>query len=153
MARRQAGSHAPCVHSDEQRVLGAGQGQQIGRKPTTRDGITAVFYPHDPAYAAGQLYVSKLAMVCGIGRPPVYRYICLEDVSWFGILIFICCMPIIRKALFTYFYFPPKPLAFTPHLSQRLSAGSLCFVTSQGITCRILPVSSSQRFHLHYSFI
>ena len=51
------------------------QGKQIGRKPTTRDDIPAVFYKHYPAYAAGQLNVSELARVCGLSRPTVYKYL------------------------------------------------------------------------------
>ena len=51
------------------------QGKQIGRKPTTRDDIPAVFYKHYPSYAAGQLNISELARVCGLSRPTVYRYL------------------------------------------------------------------------------
>lgn len=51
------------------------QGKQIGRRPTTRDDIPAVFYKHYPSYAAGQLNVSELARVCGLSRPTVYKYL------------------------------------------------------------------------------
>lgn len=51
------------------------QGKQIGRKPTTRDDIPAVFYKHYPSYAAGQLNISELARVCGLSRPTVYKYL------------------------------------------------------------------------------
>lgn len=51
------------------------KGKKIGRRPTTKDDIPAVFYRHYPAYAAGQLNVSELARVCGLSRPTVYKYI------------------------------------------------------------------------------
>lgn len=51
------------------------KGKKIGRRPTTKDDIPAMFYRHYPAYAAGQLNVSELARVCGISRPTVYKYI------------------------------------------------------------------------------
>ena len=51
------------------------KGKRIGRKPTTKDDIPAVFYRHYPAYVAGQLNVSELARVCGLSRPTVYKYI------------------------------------------------------------------------------
>lgn len=51
------------------------KGKRIGRKPTTKDDIPAVFYRHYPAYAAGQLNVSELARVCGLSRPTVYKYL------------------------------------------------------------------------------
>lgn len=51
------------------------KGKRIGRRPTTKDDIPAVFYRHYPAYAAGQLNVSELARVCGLSRPTVYKYL------------------------------------------------------------------------------
>ena len=51
------------------------KGKKIGRRPTTKDDIPAVFYKHYPAYVAGQLNVSELARVCGLSRPTVYKYI------------------------------------------------------------------------------
>ena len=53
------------------------KGKKIGRRPTTKDDIPAVFYRHYPAYAAGQLNVSELARVCGLSRPTVYKYLTL----------------------------------------------------------------------------
>ena len=50
------------------------KGKKIGRRPTTKDDIPAVFYRHYPAYVAGQLNVSELARVCGLSRPTVYKY-------------------------------------------------------------------------------
>ena len=55
------------------------KGKKIGRKPTTKDDIPAVFYRHYPAYAAGQLNVSELARVCGLSRPTVYKYLRLAE--------------------------------------------------------------------------
>ena len=53
------------------------KGKKIGRRPTTKDDIPAVFYKHYPAYVAGQLNVSELARVCGLSRPTVYKYLTL----------------------------------------------------------------------------
>ena len=51
------------------------KGKKIGRKPTTKDDIPAVFYKHYPAYMTGNMNVSELARVCGLSRPTVYKYI------------------------------------------------------------------------------
>ena len=51
------------------------KGKKIGRKPTTKDDIPAVFYKHFPAYMIGNMNVSELARVCGLSRPTVYKYI------------------------------------------------------------------------------
>ena len=51
------------------------KGAQIGRKPTTRDDIPAIFYKHYPAFMAGHMNVSELARVCGLSRPTVYKYL------------------------------------------------------------------------------
>ena len=51
------------------------KGKKIGRKPTTKDDIPAVFYKHFPAYMTGNMNVSELARVCGLSRPTVYKYI------------------------------------------------------------------------------
>lgn len=56
------------------------KGKKIGRRPTAKDDIPAVFYRHYPAYAAGRLNVSELARVCGLSRPTVYKYLTL--ISW-----------------------------------------------------------------------
>ena len=51
------------------------KGAQIGRKPTTKDDIPAIFYKHYPAIMAGHMNVSELARVCGLSRPTVYKYL------------------------------------------------------------------------------
>lgn len=51
------------------------KGKQIGRKPTTKDDIPAMFYKHYPSYVAGSMNVSELARVCGLSRPTVYKYL------------------------------------------------------------------------------
>lgn len=51
------------------------KGAQIGRKPTTKDDIPAIFYKHYPAFMAGHMNVSELARVCGLSRPTIYKYI------------------------------------------------------------------------------
>lgn len=51
------------------------KGKRVGRKPTTKDDIPAVFYRHYPAYTAGRMNVSELARVCGLSRPTVYKYL------------------------------------------------------------------------------
>ena len=50
-------------------------GKHIGRRPTTKDDIPAVFYKHYPAYRTGNMNVSELARVCGLSRPTVYKYL------------------------------------------------------------------------------
>ena len=51
------------------------KGKQIGRKPTTKEDIPAIFYRHYPTYAAKKMNVSELARVCGLSRPTVYKYL------------------------------------------------------------------------------
>ena len=51
------------------------KGKHIGRRPTTKDDIPAVFYKHYPAFVAGSMNVSELARVCGLSRPTVYKYL------------------------------------------------------------------------------
>ena len=53
----------------------AAKGKQIGRRPTTKDDIPAVFYKHYPAFMSGHMNVSELARVCGLSRPTVYKYL------------------------------------------------------------------------------
>ena len=51
------------------------KGKHIGRKPTTKDDIPAIFYKHYPAFMSGQMNVSEFARICGLSRPTVYKYI------------------------------------------------------------------------------
>lgn len=51
------------------------KGVKIGRKPTTKEDIPAVFYKHYPAYAAKKMNISELARVCKLSRPTVYKYL------------------------------------------------------------------------------
>ena len=51
------------------------KGKKVGRKPTTKDDIPAVFYKHYPTFAAKKMNVSELARVCGLSRPTVYKYL------------------------------------------------------------------------------
>ena len=55
------------------------KGRKLGRKPTTKDDIPAIFYKHYPALMAGTMNVSEMARVCGLSRPTVYKYIRLVD--------------------------------------------------------------------------
>ena len=55
------------------------KGKQIGRRPTTKDDIPAIFYKHYPSYTTGKLNVSELARVCGLSRPTVYKYLRLVE--------------------------------------------------------------------------
>ena len=50
------------------------KGKKLGRRPTTKDDIPAVFYKHYPSYMSGTLNVSELARICGLSRPTVYKY-------------------------------------------------------------------------------
>jgi len=51
------------------------KGVKVGRKPTTKEDIPAVFYKHYPAYAAKKMNISELARVCKLSRPTVYKYL------------------------------------------------------------------------------
>ena len=51
------------------------KGRQVGRRPTSKDDIPAIFYKHYPAYIAGQMNVSELARICDLSRPTVYKYL------------------------------------------------------------------------------
>ena len=51
------------------------KGKKIGRKPTTRDNIPAVFYKHFPAYVVHQMNVSEFARICSLSRPTIYKYL------------------------------------------------------------------------------
>ena len=51
------------------------KGRQVGRRPTNKDDIPAIFYKHYPAYVAGQMNVSELARICDLSRPTVYNYL------------------------------------------------------------------------------
>ena len=51
------------------------KGVKVGRKPTTKDDIPAVFYKYYPSFVAGKMNVSELARVCGLSRPTVYKYL------------------------------------------------------------------------------
>ncbi|MBP3453840.1 MAG: recombinase family protein [Clostridia bacterium] len=50
------------------------KGKRIGRRPTTKDDIPAVFFRHYQAFMDGKMNVSELARVCGLSRPTVYKY-------------------------------------------------------------------------------
>lgn len=50
-------------------------GKKLGRKPTTKDDIPAIFYKHYPALMTGKMNVSELARVCELSRPTVYKYL------------------------------------------------------------------------------
>ena len=51
------------------------KGKRIGRKPTTKENIPAIFYKHYPAYASGQINLSEFARICGLSRPTIYKYL------------------------------------------------------------------------------
>ena len=50
------------------------KGKQIGRRPTTKENIPAVFFKHYAIFMEGKMNVSDLARVCGLSRPTVYKY-------------------------------------------------------------------------------
>lgn len=56
------------------------KGVKVGRKPTTKEDIPAMFYKHYPAYAAKKMNVSELAKACKLSRPTVYKY--LKMIAW-----------------------------------------------------------------------
>ena len=51
------------------------KGVKVGRRPTTKDDIPAIFYKHYPAFSAGKMNLSELARVCDLSRPTVYKYL------------------------------------------------------------------------------
>ena len=51
------------------------KGKQIGRRPTTKADLPAVFIKYYPAYANGSMNVTELARICGLSRPTVYKYV------------------------------------------------------------------------------
>ena len=51
------------------------KGKKVGRRPTTKEDIPAIFYKHYPSYVAGQINVSEYARLCNLSRPTVYKYI------------------------------------------------------------------------------
>lgn len=55
------------------------KGRRIGRKPTTKDDIPAVFYKHFPSFAAGKINVSEFARLCALSRPSIYKYLKLLE--------------------------------------------------------------------------
>ena len=55
------------------------KGKHIGRKPTTKDDIPAVFYRHYPAHLRGDMSLSEFARICGLSRPTVYKYLKLIE--------------------------------------------------------------------------
>ena len=50
-------------------------GAKVGRKPTTKDDIPAIFYKDYPSLLSKQLNVSEMARICGLSRPTVYKYL------------------------------------------------------------------------------
>ena len=55
------------------------KGKQIGRRPTTKDDIPAIFYKHYPSYASGNINLSEFARICDLSRPTVYKYLKLVE--------------------------------------------------------------------------
>ena len=51
------------------------KGKKIGRRPTTKEDIPAVFFKHYAIFMEGKMNVSELARVCGLSRPTVYKYL------------------------------------------------------------------------------
>lgn len=51
------------------------KGKRIGRPQVAVEDLPSAFLRHYPAYRKGMLNVSELAMVCGVSRTTVYKYI------------------------------------------------------------------------------
>ena len=51
------------------------KGKQIGRRPTMKEDIPAVFLKYYPSYQNGAMNITELARICGLSRPTVYKYI------------------------------------------------------------------------------
>ena len=50
------------------------KGKKIGRRPTTKEDIPTNFLKHYAIFMEGKMNVSELALVCGLSRPTVYKY-------------------------------------------------------------------------------
>lgn len=50
-------------------------GKKLGRRPTTKDDIPAIFYKHYPDLLTGKLNVTELARLCNLSRPTIYKYV------------------------------------------------------------------------------
>ena len=55
------------------------KGKRVGRRPTSKDDIPAIFHKHYAAFRDGKMNVSELARICGISRPTAYKYLKLID--------------------------------------------------------------------------
>ena len=55
------------------------KGRHIGRKPTTKDDIPAVFYKHYPAFSNGSMNLTEFARICSLSRQTVYKYLKLIE--------------------------------------------------------------------------
>jgi len=53
------------------------KGKKIGRRPTTKEDIPAIFLKHYAIFMEGKMNVSELARVCELSRPTVYKYLAL----------------------------------------------------------------------------
>ncbi len=51
------------------------KGKQIGRKPTSKADIPAVFLKYYPTYKNGTMNITELARICGLSRPTIYKYL------------------------------------------------------------------------------
>lgn len=52
--------------------------KQIGRRPTTKADIPAVFIKYYPSYADGSMTLTELARICGLSRPTVYKFMKIQ---------------------------------------------------------------------------
>ena len=55
------------------------KGKHIGRRPTTKEDIPAVFYKHYPAFANGSMNLTEFARICCLSRQTVYKYVKLIE--------------------------------------------------------------------------
>ena len=51
------------------------KGKQIGRRPTTKADLPAVFIKYYPAYDNDTMSVTELARIYWLSRPTIYKYI------------------------------------------------------------------------------
>ena len=51
------------------------KGVKVGRRPTTKDDIPAIFYKHYPAFVAKKINLSEFARMCKLSRPTIYKYV------------------------------------------------------------------------------
>lgn len=51
------------------------KGKTLGRKPTTADDITPLFYKYYPKYKNNEINKAEFSRLCNISYPSIFKYI------------------------------------------------------------------------------